>query len=47
MKISQKWPDFHLFWNCGNIMPKHKMKIYVDNISVMINMHVELEKNLR
>ena len=32
-KIIQKWPNFHHFWNCGHIMPKHKMKIDMDNIS--------------
>ena len=35
-KISQKWPDFHHFWNCGHIIPKHKMKIYMDHFSVLI-----------
>ena len=40
-KIIQKWPNFHHFWNCGHIMPKHKTKIDMDNISVMINMYVE------
>ena len=28
-------------------MPKHKTKIDMGHISVMINMYVELEKNLR
>ena len=46
-KISQKWPNFHYFWNCGHIMPKHKTKIDTDHISVMMNMCVKLEKNLR
>ena len=45
-KISQK-PDFHHFWNCGHILPKHKTKNVMDNISVMINMYAELEKILR
>ena len=42
-KIIQKWPNFHHFWNCGHIMPKHKTKIDTDHISVMINMCVKLE----
>ena len=46
-KIIQKWPNFHHFWNCGHIMPKHKTKIDMDHISVMMNMCVKLEKNLR
>ena len=46
-KISQKWLNFHHFWNCGHIIPKHKTKIDMGHISVMINMYVELEKNLR
>ena len=28
-------------------MPKHKTKIDMDHISVMMNMHVKLKKNLR
>ena len=46
-KISQKWPNFHYFWNCGNLMPKHKTKIDMGHISVMMIMCVKLEKNLR
>ena len=46
-KISQKWPDLHYFRNCGHIMPKHKTKIYMDHIQVMIDTCVNLEKTLR
>ena len=46
-KISQKWPTFHYFSNCGHIKPKHRTKIDTDHISVMMNMCVKLEKNLR
>ena len=46
-KMSQKWPDFYQFWNCGHSMPKHKMKIDMDNILFMINMNVGIEENLR
>ena len=42
-----QWPNFHHFWNCGHIMPKHKTKIDTDHTSVMMNMCVKLEKNLR
>ena len=37
-------PNFHHFWNCGHIMPKHKTKIYMDHTSVMTDMCVKLEK---
>ena len=47
VKISQAWPDFHHFWICGHIMPKHITKLHMDNIPVMINMYVEFEINLR
>ena len=46
-KISQKWPNFQHFWNCGHIIPKHKTKIDMDYISIMMNICVKLEKNLR
>ena len=45
--ICQKWPNFHHFWNCGHIIPKHKTKIDMDYISVMMNMCVKLDKNMR
>ena len=45
--LPRKWPNFHHFWNCDHIMPKHKTKIDMDHISVMIDMCVKLEKTLR
>ena len=47
LRNGPKWPKFHHFWNCRHNMPKHKTKIYTHHISVMINMSVELEKNLK
>ena len=42
-KISQKWPKFHHFWNCGHTMPKHETKIHMDHILATKNMCVELQ----
>ena len=44
---SQKRPNFHQFFNCGRVMPRHKTKIYMDHIQVMIDTCVNLEKTLR
>ena len=46
-KKNQKWPEIHHFWNCGHNMPKTNTKIDMDHISVIINICVEFEKNLR
>ena len=43
-KLVKIGPNFHHFWNCGHIMPKHKTKIYMDHTSVMIDMCVKFEK---